>query len=68
LPPVNNQVLDVTIECLQPSAATSLRVEDEHGNLVGQLNIADNTIVYELPLRVVYVIRGSPLNSKDPVA
>jgi hypothetical protein len=56
LVPQNKQVLDVTIESLRPSAAASLRVEDEHKNLVGQLNIADNTTVYELPM-----------NSKDPL-
>jgi len=67
LPPVNKQVLDVTIECLRPSGATSLRVEDEHKNLVGQLNIADNTLVYELPLRVVYVLKGIPMNPKAPI-
>jgi len=65
LPPVNKQVLDVTIECLRPSAATNLRVEDERKNLVGQLNIVDNTNVYELPLRVVYVLRGVPHSKKD---
>jgi len=67
LVPKNKQVLDVTIECLRPSPAASLRVEDEHGNLVGQFNIADNTVVYDLPLRVVYVLRGIPMNPKDPV-
>lgn len=67
LVPKNKQVLDVTIECLRPSAAATLRVEDEHQNLVGQLNIADNTLVYELPLRVVYVLVGKPLNPKDPI-
>jgi len=67
LVPKNKQVLDVTIECLRPSAAIALRVEDEHKNLVGQLNIADNTTVYELPLRVVYVLVGKPMNPKDPV-
>jgi hypothetical protein len=67
LVPQNKQVLDVTIESLRPSAAASLRVEDEHKNLVGQLNIADNTTVYELPLRVVYVVQGLPMNSKDPL-
>lgn len=60
-------MLDVAIECLRPSAATALRVEDEHGNVVGQLNIADNTLVYELPLRVVYVLPGKPMNPKDPL-
>ena len=67
LVPINKQVLDVTIESLRPSAATSLRVVDEHGNLVGQLNIADNTVVYELPLRVVYVLPGLPMNPNDPI-
>lgn len=67
LVPVDKQVLDVTIESLRPSAATSLRVEDEHNNLVGELQIADNTTVYELPLRVVYVLRGIPMNPKDPL-
>ena len=67
LVPQNKQVLDVTIESLRPSAAASLRVEDEHKNLVGQLNIADNTTVYELPLRVVYVLVGKPMNPSDPV-
>lgn len=65
LVPVDKQVLDVTIESLRPSAAASLRVEDEHGNLVGELQIADNTTVYELPLRVVYVVEGRPMNKKD---
>lgn len=67
LVPQNKQVFDVTIESLRPSAAARLRVEDEHKNLVGQLNIADNTLVYELPLRVVYVLKGIPMNPKDPV-
>lgn len=67
LVPQNNQVLDVTIQSLRPSAATSLRVEDEHQNLVGELQIADNTLVYELPLRVVYVLRGLPMNPRDPI-
>jgi hypothetical protein len=66
LVPKNKQVLDVTIECLRPSAAASLRVEDEHGNLVGQLNILENLFVYELPVRVVYVLLGVPMNPKDP--
>ena len=66
LVPKNKQVLDVTIESLRPSAAASLRVEDEHGNLVGQLNILENLFVYELPVRVVYVLLGVPMNPKDP--
>ncbi len=65
LVPKNKQVLDVTVEGLRPSAAASLRVEDEHGNLVGQLNIADNTTVYELPLRVVHVLPARPMNKHD---
>jgi hypothetical protein len=67
LVPKNKQVLDVTVESLRPSAATSLRVEDEHQNLVGELQIADNTLVYELPLRVVYVLQGLPMNPRDPI-
>ena len=68
LVPQNKQVLDVTIENLRPSAAVRLRVEDEHKNLVGQLNIADNTTVYELPLRVVYVVPGLPMNPSDALS
>ena len=65
LVPVNKQVLDVTIECLRPSAAVTLEIQDEKNHVVGALKIADNTTVYVLPLRVVYVLRGKPMNKHD---
>lgn len=63
--PVNGQVLDVTIECLHPAPETRLRVVDELGAAVGELTLAENLYDYQLPLRVVYVLLGSPTNPTD---
>ena len=67
LVPKNKQVLDVTIECLRPSVGGALEVRDELNQPVGELQLADNTLVYELPVRVVYVLLGRPMNPEDPL-
>ncbi|WP_046245334.1 hypothetical protein [Hymenobacter terrenus] len=67
LVPVDKQVLDVTIECLHPAPETSLKIVDELGAAVGELTLAENQFAYELPVRVVYLLLGRPMNPKDPL-
>lgn len=55
--PSHPQTEDVTIKCLKASTATKLQVLDEKGQVVGQLNVVDNTKTYHLPIRVVYLVK-----------
>lgn len=59
------QLEDVTIKCLHPGPDTSIRVLDEQGKVVGQLNIISNKKTYKLPVRLVYLVKDGPASAAN---
>lgn len=59
------QVVDVTIKCLKASTDTALKVFDEKGTVVGQVNVVSNVKTYKLPLRVVYLVKDGAASSTN---
>lgn len=63
-PKADQELIDITIKCKKAGPAQFLIVKDETGTpikgVIGKIKAVDNTKMYQLPIRIVCVVKDNP--------
>jgi len=56
---------EITINCIKPAPNTNILAVDENNKIIGQIIAKDNTQAYQLPIRLVCVVKDSPTKETE---
>lgn len=63
----NGEPKEIAIKCLKPSVEMDIVAKNEKGNIIGKIRVKDNTNTYNLPVRLVCVVKDTP-NKETEIA
>lgn len=61
----NGQPKEISIKCIKPSAESDIIAKNERGKIIGKIKVKDNTNAYNLPVRLVFVVKNSPVKNTE---
>jgi hypothetical protein len=61
----NGQPKEVSIKCIKPSIENEIIAKNEKGKIIGKIRVKDNTNTYVLPIRLVFVVKDSPVKDTE---
>ena len=56
---------EITINCIKSASNTNILAVDENNKIIGQIIAKDNTQTYQLPIRLVCVVKDSPTKETE---
>jgi hypothetical protein len=56
---------EMSIKCIKPSLESDIIAKNEKGKIVGKIRVKDNTKTYNLPVRLVCVVKNSPTKDAE---
>jgi hypothetical protein len=51
---------EITIKCVKPTEEVSITAIDKNGKEIGKINTANNSKIYDLPVRLICVVKDTP--------